>query len=70
MILQFQRYEQVIQVCEQTLTSNEAATATSSWKPHLIIKSYFYLGRLDDALDVIKKQESTDHITERCRVSP
>ncbi|PWA81145.1 dnaJ domain, Tetratricopeptide-like helical domain protein [Artemisia annua] len=64
-LFMFQRYEQVIQVCEQTLTSNEADTATSSWKPHLIIKSYFYLGRLDDALDVIKKQERTDHITER-----
>nr|GEW53892.1 hypothetical protein [Tanacetum cinerariifolium] len=64
-IFMFRRYEQVIQVCEQTLTSDDADTATSSWKPHLISKSYFYLGRLEDALEVIKKQKSTDQITER-----
>ncbi|KAL4592188.1 hypothetical protein LXL04_005175 [Taraxacum kok-saghyz] len=50
-----QRYEEVIQTCEQTPTSSEAVS-------NLIVKSYFYLGRLDDALQFIKKQENSGYI--------
>lgn len=63
LILQLRRYEEVIQI----LTSNEAETPTSSssrlWRSKHIIKSYFYLGRLDEALEFIKKQENSDHFT-------
>ncbi|KAI3687798.1 hypothetical protein L1987_81501 [Smallanthus sonchifolius] len=62
-LFMLRRYEEVI----QTLTSDEADTPTNSssrlWRSHLIIKSYFYLGRLDEALEFIKKQENSDHIT-------
>ncbi|KAI3822495.1 hypothetical protein L1987_10085 [Smallanthus sonchifolius] len=62
-LFMLRRYEEVI----QTLTSDEADTPTDSssrlWRSHLIVKSYFYLGRLDEALEFIKKQENSDHIT-------
>ncbi|KAI3696681.1 hypothetical protein L6452_29158 [Arctium lappa] len=66
-LLLLRRYEQVIQMCEQTLSSAETETPTSSssWRPNLIVKSYFYLGRLEEALEFIKKQETAGHITER-----
>lgn len=43
----------MIQTCEQ-ITSDEAS--------NLIVKSYFYLGKLDDALEFIKKQENSSCI--------
>nr|XP_043611364.1 uncharacterized protein LOC122582995 [Erigeron canadensis] len=66
-LLMLRRYEQIIQLCEQTLSSAEIETPTSSssWRSNLIVKSYFYLGRLEEAYEFIKKQESSDHITER-----
>ncbi|XP_024984367.1 uncharacterized protein LOC112520288 isoform X1 [Cynara cardunculus var. scolymus] len=66
-LLMLRRYEQAIQMCEQTLSSAEMDTprSSSSWRPSLIVKSYFYLGRLEEALEFIKKQESSGHITER-----
>ncbi|KAI7749558.1 hypothetical protein M8C21_021925 [Ambrosia artemisiifolia] len=51
-LFMLRRYEEVI----QTLTSDKADIPTSSssrpWRSHLIIKSYFYLGRLYEALEV------------------
>lgn len=35
------------------------------WRWNLIIKSYFYLGRLDEALEFVKKQEDSVPSTER-----
>ncbi|XP_071701197.1 uncharacterized protein [Rutidosis leptorrhynchoides] len=68
-LFMLRRYEQVIRVCEQTLTSDEVNTTTSSspmvWKLHLIVRSYFYLGRLDEALEFINKQENSSHLNER-----
>ncbi|XP_023755332.1 uncharacterized protein LOC111903822 [Lactuca sativa] len=52
-LFMLQRYEEVIQTCEQ-ITSDEAS--------NLIVKSYFYLGKLDDALEFIKKQENSSCI--------
>ncbi|KAJ9559222.1 hypothetical protein OSB04_013836 [Centaurea solstitialis] len=66
-LLMLRRYEQAIQMCEQTLSSAELDTprSSSSWRPNVIVKSYFYLGRLDEALEFIKKQENSAHIAER-----
>lgn len=44
------------------------ARASSSfrlWRWNLIAKSYFYLGKMDEALDFVKKQEECVLITER-----
>ncbi|KAK1426009.1 hypothetical protein QVD17_14676 [Tagetes erecta] len=60
-LLMLQRYEQIIQMCEQTLSF----AGPDSWRVNLIIKSYFYLGRLEEAQEFIKKQESSGHIAER-----
>lgn len=66
-VLQLRRYEHVIQMCEQTLSSAETdrPTSSSSWRSNLIVKSYFYLGKLEEANEFIKRQESSGHITER-----
>ncbi|KAK1429513.1 hypothetical protein QVD17_11722 [Tagetes erecta] len=64
-LFMLRRYEEVIQI----LTFNEADTPTNSssrlWRSSLIIKSNFYLGRLDEALEFIKKQENSDSVTKR-----
>nr|KAJ0226218.1 hypothetical protein LSAT_V11C100026520 [Lactuca sativa] len=66
-IFKLRRYEQVIQMCEQNPNSAEEDTHTSpnSWRSTLIVKSYFNLGRLEEALEFIKKQETSGQITER-----
>ncbi|XP_059646253.1 uncharacterized protein LOC132291321 isoform X2 [Cornus florida] len=71
------KYEEVIQLCEQTLdfaeknfsvlvADNNSAEADVSkfknsfvrlWRWHLMSKSYFHLGRLEVALDLLEKQE-------------
>ncbi|KAK9068414.1 hypothetical protein SSX86_012527 [Deinandra increscens subsp. villosa] len=60
-LLMLHRYEQIIQMCEQTLTSD----GSDSWRSNLIVKSFFSLGRLEEAHEFIKKQESCGHITDR-----
>ncbi|KAD3337673.1 hypothetical protein E3N88_33193 [Mikania micrantha] len=62
-LLKLQRYEQVIQMCEQTPKSD----GSGSWRSNAIVKSYFYLGRLEEAQEFIKKLESSEHISERYR---
>ncbi|WCJ33415.1 Heat shock protein DnaJ with tetratricopeptide repeat [Euphorbia peplus] len=70
------KYEEVIQLCEQTLSAAEKNLTSSSssdqfqnkkisqtechlfarlWRWHLISKSYFYLGKLEMALDLLEK---------------
>lgn len=75
-LFMLQKYEDVIQWCEQTLaaaamnfpSNNGSAVANMEpsgviktsfrlWRWYLIIKSYFYLGRLEEALAFIKKEE-------------
>ncbi|KAI7980301.1 hypothetical protein LOK49_Contig169G00006 [Camellia lanceoleosa] len=76
-LLMLRRYEEVIQLCEQTLVFAEKNFAMVTgdnnivnvdgleyknssirlWRWLLISKSYFYLGRLDEALDLLEKQE-------------
>ncbi|KAL4560381.1 hypothetical protein LXL04_032531 [Taraxacum kok-saghyz] len=68
-LVMLRRYEQVIQMCEQNSSSADVdtptATSPNSWRTTLIVKSYFYLGRLEEALEFIKKQETSGQITER-----
>lgn len=76
-ILQLGRYEEVIQLCEQTLVFAELNVVSVAgdnnidivdgptynnssirlWRWHLMAKSYFHLGRLEVALDLLEKQE-------------
>jgi DnaJ family protein C protein 7 len=60
------KYEQVIQFCEQTLNSAESNSSVDTnldesmlWRCHLIVKSYFYLGKLEEALVFLKKQDES-----------
>ncbi|KAM6596575.1 hypothetical protein CsatA_007099 [Cannabis sativa] len=76
--LQIRRYEEVIELCEQTIVSAErncppVDTLDQSadmdvsklskyfyfriWRCHLAFKSYFHLGRLEDGLASLEKQE-------------
>ncbi|PWA86756.1 heat shock protein [Artemisia annua] len=66
-LIMLRRYEQVIQMCEQTLShaETETPTSSSSWRSSLIVKSYFLLGKLEEAHEFIKKHESSGHIADR-----
>ncbi|XP_052185716.1 uncharacterized protein LOC127797154 isoform X2 [Diospyros lotus] len=85
-LLMLRRYEELIQLCEQTLGSAEMNCSVISgdknltdldhidveknlsfrlWRWHLTIKSYFYLGKLDEALDFVKKQEESISTTKK-----
>ncbi|KAF8398323.1 hypothetical protein HHK36_017250 [Tetracentron sinense] len=85
-LIMLRRYEEMIQLCEQTLDSAENNFASISadgqlenvdsseclkcspvrlWRRLLIFKSYFYLGRLEEALDLLEKQEKTESMTEK-----
>lgn len=35
------------------------------WRVRLIFKSYFYLGRLEDALTLLEKQKEFGYVTEK-----
>lgn len=70
-IYQLRKYEELIQLCEQTLGFAEMNyhaiiadchslnASFRVWRLRLSIKSYFYLGRLEEALDFLKKQEES-----------
>ncbi|CAI9768623.1 unnamed protein product [Fraxinus pennsylvanica] len=85
-LLMLKKYEEVIQLCEQTLSSADSnfpipGDDNPSEKPHvsclqrspsfyvwcwsLILKSYFYLGRVEEALGFLKKQEKSVSLMER-----
>ncbi|CAO2184953.1 unnamed protein product [Urochloa humidicola] len=84
-LLLLQRYEEVIQFCEETLylaernsaclcpdkksESNNLDTNTCSvklWRHHLIAKSYFFLGKLEEAHQFLKKYEQMKVMECRC----
>lgn len=75
---QMRRYEEVIELCEQTLGSAErnsypidASDQSSNldgsklskycyfrmWRCRITLKSHFHLGRLEDGLSLLEKQE-------------
>ncbi|PIA48330.1 hypothetical protein AQUCO_01400734v1 [Aquilegia coerulea] len=80
-LLLLRKYEEVIQLCEQSLDSAEknspsvTANGTESlkkcparlWRWHLMAKSYFYMGRLEEALGFIEKVEVAESVAKRQR---
>ncbi|KAI3514411.1 hypothetical protein L1887_12792 [Cichorium endivia] len=55
------KHKEVVQLCEQTLDTAEknfdCKNSIKLWRWNLISKSYFHLGRLEMALDLIQKHE-------------
>ncbi|KAI7755133.1 hypothetical protein M8C21_026003, partial [Ambrosia artemisiifolia] len=53
------KHKDVVQLCEQSLDSAEKnfATELKLWRWNLMSKSYFHLGRLEIALDLVEKHE-------------
>ncbi|KAK1294230.1 Chaperone protein dnaJ 39 [Acorus calamus] len=85
-LLMLRRYDEVIQLCEQTQDSAERnfsminadghigdhissesvkCPSVTLWRWHLISRSYFYLGRLEEALDLLEKHEKVLPITKK-----
>ncbi|KAJ4802192.1 DnaJ [Rhynchospora pubera] len=73
-LLLLRRYEEVIQLCDQ---SSDLAEKNSNlgrsgardprlWRWALVAKSYFYLGKLEETLQVLKKYDEVKPIDERC----
>ncbi|XP_019163459.1 PREDICTED: uncharacterized protein LOC109159802 [Ipomoea nil] len=77
-LLMLQKYEEAIQLCEQTFTCAELNTSTSDsepanldasnkqrsdshrfWRCLVTVKSYFHLGKLEEADSFLKKQEKS-----------
>lgn len=46
-----------------------ASSSFRLWRWNLISKSYFYLGKMDEALDYVKIHEEAVDITERYNIS-
>ncbi|KAL8236678.1 hypothetical protein R6Q59_017759 [Mikania micrantha] len=61
------KHKDVVQLCEQTLETAEKNFATESklWRWNLMSKSYFHLGRLEIALEVIEKYEQSKPTVEK-----
>ncbi|KAL6845037.1 hypothetical protein ACP4OV_025210 [Aristida adscensionis] len=45
-----------------SIDSERAECSGRNWRPYLICKSYFLLGRLEEALDFLKKHEEVTHV--------
>ncbi|KAG1371172.1 putative DnaJ subfamily C member 7 [Cocos nucifera] len=86
-LLMLHNYEEVIQLCEQSLDSAERnsflagsddqlenldssgctkGSLVKLWRWRLISKSYFYLGKLEESLELLRKHEQVKPIGERC----
>ncbi|CAN6355391.1 unnamed protein product [Urochloa humidicola] len=78
-LLTLQRYEEVIQLCQDPderksvlFNANgepknsrvSEKSQFSGWRPYLICKSYFLSGKLDEALDLLKKHEQVTPVKE------
>ncbi|XVF47324.1 hypothetical protein PTKIN_Ptkin03bG0100300 [Pterospermum kingtungense] len=80
------KFEEVIQLCEQTFDSSEKNSLSSGsdgqlanldcsgfskdstfriWRCHMIFKSYFHLGKLEEAISFLEKQEELQSATDR-----
>ncbi|KAK8543377.1 hypothetical protein V6N13_136111 [Hibiscus sabdariffa] len=80
------KYEEVIQLCEQTFDSAEKNSLSFDsngqmvnldssgfskdstfriWRCHMIFKSYFHLGKLDEAIALLEKHEQLQSSTDR-----
>ncbi|XP_019165840.1 PREDICTED: dnaJ homolog subfamily C member 7 homolog [Ipomoea nil] len=59
-LCKLQKYDEAIKLCEQTLDFAENNFANDSvrlWRWRIMSKSYYHLGKLKEALHLIKKQE-------------
>ncbi|XP_019165832.1 PREDICTED: dnaJ homolog subfamily C member 7 homolog isoform X2 [Ipomoea nil] len=59
-LCKLQKYDEAIKLCEQTLDFAEKNFANDSvrlWRCHIMSKSYYHLGKLEEALDLIEKQK-------------
>ncbi|XVE59961.1 hypothetical protein DITRI_Ditri05aG0088300 [Diplodiscus trichospermus] len=84
--LELHKYEDVIQLCEQTFDSAEKNSFSSDingqlanpdssgfskdstfriWRCRVIFRSYFYLGKLEEAIALLEKQEELQSATDR-----
>ncbi|KAF9592583.1 hypothetical protein IFM89_016034, partial [Coptis chinensis] len=77
--LTLRKYEEVIQLCEQSLDSADKNSSSTSadrsesikncparlWRWHLMAKSYFYLGRLEETLTLMEKLERAESEAQR-----
>lgn len=73
-ILQLQKYEDVIKFCQQNLDTSLSDTDDSNtqsnsisipWSWSLMIRALFYVGRLEEALDFVRKQEGFLSVTKK-----
>ncbi|XP_077252404.1 uncharacterized protein LOC143891699 isoform X2 [Tasmannia lanceolata] len=84
-LLILRKYEEVVQLCEQTLDSAERNSASSGngqlkhlyvsesikvssemlWRWRVISRAYFYLGKLEEALDLLQKHEQVAPVIEK-----
>ncbi|KAL6009955.1 hypothetical protein ACLOJK_000386 [Asimina triloba] len=88
-LLLLRKYEEVVQLCEQTMESAERNSAVSSddgelkiedgsvsvnnsterlWRWRLMSKSYFYMGRLEESLDLLQRHEKVGPLVENFNV--
>ncbi|KAJ4809072.1 DnaJ [Rhynchospora pubera] len=56
-LLKLRRYEDAIRYCELTPDSDGKDYISKQWRLNVIAKSYFYSGKLDEALEAIKRNE-------------
>ncbi|KAL9248349.1 hypothetical protein vseg_021681 [Gypsophila vaccaria] len=72
------RYEEVIHLCEETLEAAEKNSSISgdaelsekysfcTWRFGFIFKSNFYMGKLEEALELLEKQEKWSSMVAEC----
>ncbi|XP_006654330.3 uncharacterized protein LOC102708337 isoform X2 [Oryza brachyantha] len=71
-LLTLRKYEDVIQLCQETVVSaekNSSASETTEcsgrlWRTYLICKTYFLLGKLEDALELLNKHQQVINVKE------
>ncbi|TVU19134.1 hypothetical protein EJB05_35268, partial [Eragrostis curvula] len=77
-LLMLRRYEEVIQVCQESVNPagrnsrlfkangqpRNSTISEKTWRPYLICKSYFLSGKLEEALDLLKKHEQITPVKE------
>lgn len=73
-LLKLQKYEDVIKLCQQNLDTSLLDTNDSDmrsnpilipWRWSTMIQALFYVGRLEEALDFVRKQEGFLSLTEK-----
>ncbi|KAL6620149.1 hypothetical protein ACP70R_035288 [Stipagrostis hirtigluma subsp. patula] len=71
-LLMLRRYEEAIQLCQEPVNPAKRSSIVSErteysgryWRPYLICKAYFLSGKLEEALDQLKKHEEVRPVKE------